>query len=127
MRYLHGTVLCLAVPGKLIGMFTANPATITAGASALRFICIGFIVSSVSVVVCGTMEALGFGGMSFLISFMRYAIVILPIAFILSRFFGANGVWNAFWVAEFITAAVAGLIYRRKMREITDFPHENGN
>lgn len=115
-----GTVLCLAVPGKLIGMFTSNPVTITAGASALRFICIGFIVSSVSVVVCGTMEALGFGGMSFLISFMRYAVVILPIAFLLSRFLGANGVWNSFWIAEFITAATAAFIYRKKIKKITE-------
>lgn len=114
-----GTVLCIVMPGSLIGMFTENPVTISAGASALRFICIGFIVSSVSVVVCGTMEALGFGSLSFLISFMRYAVVILPIAFVLSRFFGANGVWNSFWIAEFITAAAAAKIYFKKIKEVT--------
>lgn len=115
-----GTILCLAIPGSLIGMFTDNPATVSEGAAALRIICIGFIVSSVSVVVCGTMEALGFGSLSFLISFMRYGIVILPIAFLLSRFLGAAGVWNSFWIAEFLTAAAAGYIYKKKIHTISE-------
>lgn len=33
---LVGTIICLTVPGQLIGMFTTNPQTIAAGKTALE-------------------------------------------------------------------------------------------
>ena len=39
--------------------------------------------------------------------------LILPLAFVLSRIFGASGVWHAFWVTEFLTAGVSYALYRR--------------
>lgn len=113
-----GTVLCLAIPQELIGMFSSNADTIHAGAAALRIICAGFLVSSMSVVVCGTLEGLGFGFLSFLISLLRYVVIILPAAWILSRFLGAVGVWHAFWIAELTSAAAAAALYGYAMRRI---------
>ena len=54
------------------------------------------------------------------ISLCRYVVVILPLAFAFSRLWGADGVWHAFWVTEFITAGIAWLIYRRA----TDFTRQ---
>lgn len=113
-----GTVLCLFIPQYLIGMFSANAETIAAGSVALRIICAGFMVSAVSVVVCGTMEALGFGLMSLLVSLFRYALIILPVAWALSHIIGASGVWHSFWIAELSTAAAAVIIYRFVMAKI---------
>ena len=50
-----GTVLCLAAAGPLMGLFTQNPETVAAGGTALRLICLGFVVSAVSVVVSGAL------------------------------------------------------------------------
>jgi len=33
-----------------------------------------------------------------------------------SKLFGAVGVWNAFWVAEFITALISFFIYHRTIK-----------
>lgn len=111
-----GTALCLAIPGQLIGMFTENPDTIAAGGTALRIISAGFIISAVSVTASGTLEGLGKGVPSLLISLCRFIVVIIPVAFLLSRCFGAGGVWNAFWVTEAITAAASLIIYRKSVR-----------
>ena len=108
-----GTALCLAIPSSLIGLFTSNAETIRLGASALRIISIGFIISSISVTVSGALEGLGKGAPSLVISLMRYIVVIIPAALILTRFFDANGVWHAMWLTEFITAAVACVLYRK--------------
>lgn len=51
-----GTILCMAVPQTLIGLFTSNPETIQFGKEALRLISIGFIASSVSVTVSGALK-----------------------------------------------------------------------
>ena len=114
-----GTVICLLIPGQLMGMFTHTEATIQAGETALRIIGAGFIVSAVSVTSSGALEGLGKGTPSLLIYLCRYVVVIIPVAFLLSRLFGAVGVWNAFWITEAITAIISLFIYRKAIAKPT--------
>ena len=114
-----GTVICLLIPGQLMGLFTHTEATIQAGETALRIIGAGFIVSAVSVTSSGALEGLGKGTHSLLISLCRYVVVIIPVAFLLSRLFGAVGVWNAFWITEAITAIISLFIYRKAIAKPT--------
>ena len=109
-----GTLLCWAVPGQLIGLFSQNAQTIAAGSTALRIISLGFLISSVSVISSGALEGLGMGGASLIISLMRYTVFIIPAAFLLSRVWQANGVWHAFWITEVVTAAVGYRVYRKR-------------
>ncbi len=108
-----GTAICLAVPGQLIGLFTQNQETVEAGAMALRIISGGFIVSSVSVASSGALEGLGKGTPSLIISLCRYVVIIIPAAFILSRFLGEAGVWHGFWLTEIVTAVVSFIVYKK--------------
>ena len=112
---VFGTFLCLIIPEQLIGLFTTNNETVQAGAFALRIISIGFIISSISVVSSGALEGLGMGIPSFVISFCRYVLIILPFAFLFSSLIGAIGIWHAFWITEFLTAAASYFIYRNAM------------
>ena len=109
-----GTVLSWTIPETLIGLFSTDSAAIAAGATALRTISLGFVVSTISVISAGALEGLGMGNASFRISLLRYVAVILPLAFLFSRLWGAEGVWHAFWVTELITAAAAFLLYRSR-------------
>ena len=111
-----GMILCLTIPGKLMGAFAENPQTIQNGVTALHIICFGFILSAVSVTACGALEGLGKGIPSLLISLSRYVVLIIPLAFIFRRFFGAAGVWHAFWVTEALSAVFAVIIYRRSVK-----------
>ena len=106
-----GTVICLLIPSQLMGLFTHTEATIQIGETALRIIGAGFIVSAVSVTSSGALEGLGKGTPSLLISLCRYVVLIIPVAFLLSRLFGAVGVWNAFWITEAITAVISICVY----------------
>ena len=111
-----GTLLFMFTPETFMKMFTTQETTIAAGAAALRSISCGFIVSSVSVVSSGALEALGKGNESLVVSLLRYLVIIVPLAFVLSRFIGANGVWHSFWITETVTAFVAYGIYRKALR-----------
>lgn len=110
---LLGTLLCLAAPAALIALFTDNAETIRLGAGALRIISLGFVVSSLSVTASGALEGLGKGVESLCISLCRYTVLILPLAWVFSRLWGADGVWHAFWVTEVLTAVLSWFIYRR--------------
>ncbi len=111
MIMLVGTVLCFVCPGQLIGLFSSNAQTVVQGAEALKIISCGFIVSAVSVMAGGTFEGMGKGAPSLAISLIRY-IVIIPIAYVLSRFLGASGVWHAFWVTELTAAVISWVLMR---------------
>ena len=110
---LFGTVFCQLFPDSLIALFSSNPETIHAGGMALRIISLGFLVSSVSITSSGALEGLGKGTPSLIISLCRYTIIIIPTAFILSRIFGASGIWYAFGITEFATAVIAYMTYLR--------------
>lgn len=107
-----GTAVCLLWAEPLMGLFTTQPDTIQAGGTALRIICAGFVISSVSVTSSGALEGLGKGGQSLVISLCRYVVVILPAAFLLCQAFGPDGVWHAFWITEAVTAGAAFWVYK---------------
>lgn len=111
-----GMVVCLAIPKQLIEMFSTNSETIKSGITALRIISIGFVISSLSVTLSGALEALGKGIHSLFISILRYVVIIIPIAFFLSRIYAEKGVWNAFWISEIICAFSSYLIYHKSIR-----------
>lgn len=113
MVMIVGVVLSILIPGQLIGLFTTREETINIGVQALHIICVGFTFSAVSVTCCGVLEALGRGVPSLIVSALRYVVIIIPTAFILSRFLGAAGVFMALPITEIVTAVASYLIYRK--------------
>lgn len=111
-----GMLLSWVIPGKLMGLFTGNMETIQIGIMALHIISLGFVVSAVSITCSGALEGLGKGSHSLFISLLRYVVVIIPAAYIFSRFAGAAGVWSAFCFTELVTAGCSLLIYRHALR-----------
>ena len=109
-----GLLLSWIVPEWLIGLFTDNNETIQIGVTALHGISLGFVVSAVSITCSGALEGLGKGYQSLFISLLRYVIVIIPAAYLFSRFYDANGVWYAFCFTEFVSAGFSAVIYGRE-------------
>lgn len=110
-----GVLLSYTIPGPMIGIFTSEKSTIAMGVTALHIISMGFVFSAVSVTYCGVLEALGKGISSFVISLLRYVVIIIPAAYLFSRLIGAKGVFYAFPVAEILTAGIT--IYAQKIME----------
>lgn len=112
MLMLAGTLLSLLIPEQIFTLFDADAELMSAGVTALRIICIGFLVSSIGVIYSGTFEALGNGRNSLIISLLRQFAVTVPLAFFLSRVWGAAGVWAAFPAGEVIAAAAAYVLLK---------------
>ena len=74
------------------------------------------------------LEGLGKGTPSLAISLARYVVVMIPVAFILSRMMGADGVWTAFCITEAMTAAFAYLILsKRSEKDFTGVKNSSKN
>lgn len=114
-----GTLLFLLVPDALLRLFDADAEMLAIGIPALRIISLGFVISSVGVVLAGAFEALGRGGPSLAVSLLRQLLLIPPLALLLSRFWGLTGIWITFPAAELFAAAAAVLLYRRLFRQLS--------
>ncbi len=108
-----GTLICLMASGPLISLFSSNAETLAIGRTALRIICIGFVVSAVSTTSSGALEGLGKGMESLVISLCRYVVFIMPLAWLLCHFAGPTGVWHAFWITEVLSAVIAYAVYHK--------------
>ena len=104
---LLGTLLSLILPEQIFALFDADAELMDAGVTALRIICLGFLISAVGVIYSGTFEALGNGRDSLIISLLRQFVITIPLSYILSHFFGPTGVWIAFPAGELCAAVVA--------------------
>lgn len=113
-----GTVLFLAVPGPIMGMFGAEGEMLEMGISCLRLISLGFIFSAAGTVFCGCFEAMGQGLYSLAVSLIRQLVVIPPLALFFSESMGLSGVWLAFPAAEILAAGIGFILYRKQMRRV---------
>lgn len=110
-----GTALFWIFPGQIMGLFDADADMLALGIPMLRITSLGFLVSTVGIVLSGCFEALGKGAASLSVSLIRQLIVIPPLAMIFSGIWGLDGVWIAFPTAEVLAAVVAIIFYRRLM------------
>lgn len=107
-----GTLAAQLFPQAILSMFDADIQLMDKGVEALRIISIGFIVSSVGVIFCGTFEALGMGMKSLMVSLTRQFAVNIILGWILTIPFGAAGIWLAYPVAELLGAAAAVILFK---------------
>lgn len=104
---LLGTLLSLLIPEQIFALFDADADLMAAGVTALRIICLGFLISSIGVIYSGTFEALGNGRNSLIISLLRQFVITIPVSYILAHFFGPIGVWISFPAGELCASIVA--------------------
>lgn len=107
---LLGTVAFHAFPEALLNLFGLEPDYIDIGIVALRRISLCFLPASVGVVFTALFQSVGKGVRSLLMSLLRQVILILPLAFIFSRF-DVNLIWLAFPIAEYVAMAVAVIFF----------------
>lgn len=110
---LAGTLFAFLLPEQILLLFDADQEMLSIGVQALQIISCGFIVSTVGIILSGAFEALGKGGRSLTVSLLRQLLILPPLAFLLSKWIGLNGVWIAFPVSECIASIVALLLLRR--------------
>lgn len=106
-----GIVLMQTIPGVFLGFFDASPDMLEIGIPALRTISISFVGAGYAIVLGSTFQALGRGLYSMCVSIARQLVVLVPLAWLLSRFGVLSTVWWAFPIAEIMSAAVSTLFY----------------
>ena len=91
-----------------------NPVLAEYARTGLRLYFIGFLFAGVNIVGTGVLSAVESARWAFITSILRGFVAIILSAFIMSFFFGLNGVWLAFPVAEGITVLLMIVALRKE-------------
>ncbi len=111
-----GTIIFWAFSSQLLGIFNASEQMLSIGIPALRLISLSFLLAGFNIIRISTMQALGHGVISLIVSVLRQLFVLLPCAFLFSRIWGLNAVWMAFPLAELAALAVTIYFWRKVYR-----------
>ncbi|MBQ2944646.1 MAG: MATE family efflux transporter [Ruminococcus sp.] len=104
-----GTLLFQIFPEMILGFFNVSEELTIMGVKAMRRLSLCFIPASVGVIMTALFQSVGKGIRSLLMSVLRQLVLILPIAFILSKI-SINAMWFAFPLAE-ICCTILALIF----------------
>jgi len=90
----------------------------TLGSSALRVLSLGFPLIGFQVLVSSVYQSEGHPVRATLIALSRQLLLFLPFVYILSYFFGLEGIWFSFPAADILTGLASVIFYFVEMKRI---------
>ena len=91
-------------------IFNANDEVLRIGVIALRSISLSFIPAALGIMLSTLFQAVGMGGKSLFVSILRQLVIILPVAYLLSKI-GLDYVWYSFAIAEVFSFVASIFIF----------------
>ena len=107
-----GLLIFQFFPKQLLSLFSASEEMINIGVPALRTISISFLFAGYCIVLGSMFQALGRGVMSLIVSVGRQLVVLLPVAYLLSKSGNLNLVWWAFPIAELASVFLSSIGFK---------------
>lgn len=102
----------------IVSLFTSDPYLIEIGVPAFRSLCFCFLLTSPNIITTGLLQGLSRGGLSMLITYTRFFIFLIPLAFILNWIWGLSGLWFAYFAADVPTLVLLIFIHRYVRKNI---------
>lgn len=115
---LVGVIIFLTIPDVLFSMFNASDNMLEIGIPALRIISLHFLLAGFDIIGGSMFQALGKAVYSMITSICRQLVILLPVAFVLSRFGNVSYVWWAFPIAELFAAAMTVIFMKRVNKNV---------
>ena len=113
-----GFAIFQLVPEALLNFFNASDEMLPIGIVALRITSIAFLMAGFCIIAGSVCQAIGNPFYSLIISVCRQLVVLLPVAWLLSRTGRLELVWLAFPIAEVVSLTLSIIFLRRTLRKV---------
>lgn len=117
---IFGIVIFELFPAELLMLFKASEHMLGIGCTAMRIIAPSFIGAAIAITFGSTFQALGKSFLSMTVSFVRQIVVLLPVAYFLSRTGKLENVWLCFLVAEIFAISLSAFFMHRIKKTMLD-------
>jgi putative MATE family efflux protein len=115
---LAGTIAFHLIPGALLGFFNASEEMLRIGIPALRIVSLSFTIAGACIAMGSVFQAFSVSTYSLIISICRQLVVLIPLAWLLSRTGEVTMVWWAFPMAEIVSLILSIFFFRRVYQTI---------
>ena len=115
-----GTLIFELFPNVLLKLFDASEDMMKIGIPALRIICLSFPIAGACIAMGSIFQAFARSIYSLIVSVGRQLVVLIPVAFLLSRFGNINLVWLAFPIAEIASGIISIILFRKLYGEVVE-------
>ena len=114
-----GTILFETMPGFLLGLFSPSEEMLEVGKTAFRIIGIHFPVAGFCIVAGSVCQALRKPVYTMIVSICRQLVILLPVAYLLSRTGRLELIWFAFLIAE-VFSLIMNIFFLRSALSYAD-------
>lgn len=115
-----GMVVFELFPDAILAIFEASDNMLAMGKVALRTIAIHFPIAAICIVLGSAFQALGNAVYSMSVSIARQLVVLIPVAYALSKLGNVNYVWWCFPIAEIMSLTITVIFFIKLKREVID-------
>ena len=113
---LIGTAVLQLCPAAIMNAFNPSDSMLEMGVTALRILSLAFVFGGITVMISYALQGFSRGISSLIISASRQVLVLLPVAWILGKKTGINGIWWSFLIAESVVM-IAALFFIKKVEK----------
>jgi Na+-driven multidrug efflux pump len=110
-------LLIYLFPSGLLGMFSNDELLLEQGVKTIRIVGLLLPFIGIQVIGAGMFQALGKAVPALLLSMSRQILFLIPLILILPNFFGLNGIWISFPIADFSAFSVTMIFFLREMKK----------
>ncbi|TYB81563.1 MAG: MATE family efflux transporter [Kosmotoga sp.] len=104
-------------PSALLSMFSNDEVLLEQGVKTIRIVGLLLPFVGIQVIGAGMFQALGKAVPALLLSMSRQILFLIPLILILPNFFGLNGIWISFPIADFSAFSVTMIFFLREMKK----------
>ena len=115
-----GMVVFELFPDAILALFEASDDMLAMGKVALRTIAIHFPIAAICIVLGSAFQALGNAVYSMFVSIARQLVVLIPVAYALSKLGNVNYVWWCFPIGEIMSLTITVIFFIKLKREVID-------
>ncbi|HHT50204.1 MAG TPA: MATE family efflux transporter [Eubacteriaceae bacterium] len=113
-----GFLILMFFTNTMISIFNSDPELIQMGSHALRVVVLILPLVGFQVVGSGYFQAVGKATPALFLSMSRQLLLLIPLILILPKFFGLEGIWAAYPLADFLSVVITFFVLTRDMKTL---------
>jgi len=118
-------VIILLFSDSVVTAFTSDVDLIRDSSFALIFVFMMSPLIAIQMVGSGYFQAIGKALPALLLTMTKQGFFLIPLVLIMPNFFGFNGIWYSFPIADLLSALVTWIFLQKEIKNNLNFPVEN--
>lgn len=112
-----GFLVAQFAPGVIVRMFTNDAVLVALAVHGMHAVLLVFPVNGFQMVSTSFFQSIGMAGKAIFLSLTRQLLFLLPFLYVLPKFWGTDGVWYSFPIADMLAFFVTGTMLLRQLKK----------